>query len=311
MIAQQPILAVIGPTASGKSALAAELAARQRAEILCVDSMTVYRGMDIGTAKPSPAERARVPHHLLDVADPTEMFTVARFVQLADAVIADTRRRGVPLIAVGGTPLYFKALFEGLFEGPGADESVRDRLRDADPATLHDRLSRIDPAAAERIHPNDAKRLIRAIEVHELTGQPISSFQTHWSADAAPAWRHPVRWIGLQWEREALNRRINARVRQMIDAGWVDEVRRLLDEHGQLSKTATEAAGYAQLIEHVHGRISLDEAIERIKIVTRQLARRQIKWFRRFREVKWLRGSDLLDDLLAQAGDDPHRLTPT
>lgn len=296
-----PITAIIGPTASGKSSIAHALAARIGGEILSVDSMTVYRGMDVGTAKPSSHDRAALPHHLLDVADPTETFTVARFVELADRAIADARARGVPLVAVGGTPLYFKALFEGLFDGPGADEALRNRLRRESNQDLHQRLQRIDPAAAARIHVNDAKRLIRAIEVYELTGQPISSFQTHWSGDAPPtAWRHPVRWFGLHWERPELNRRINARVKQMLADGWVEEVRRLLTTYGQLSRTATEAAGYQQLIAHVQGRCSLDDAVEEIKVATRQLSRRQIKWFRRFRDVTWLDGASV----------DAHRLIP-
>lgn len=287
-----PILAVIGPTASGKSALALAAAERAGAEILCVDSMTVYRGMEVGTAKPSPAERARVRHHLLDVAEPTETFTVARFVELADAAIADARRRGRAVVAVGGTPMYFKALFEGLFEGPGADTGVRQRLGGWTSEALHARLSEIDPAAAARIHLNDRKRMIRAIEVFELTGQPISSLQIHWNAeDTPPAWRHPVRWVGLHWEREALNRRINGRVKEMLAAGWVEEVRSLLARHGQLSKTAAEAAGYAELIAHAEGRMSLEEAVEQTKISTRQLARRQVKWFRRFRDVTWFDGA--------------------
>lgn len=287
-----PILAIIGPTASGKSALALAVAERVGGELLCVDSMTVYRGMDVGTAKPTTDDRARVPHHLLDVADPTETFTVARFVELADAAIADAFRRGRAVVAVGGTPMYFKALFEGLFEGPGADTDVRQRLGGWTSDALHARLREIDPVAAERIHQNDRKRMIRAIEVFELTGQPISSLQTHWNAeDTSPAWRHPVRWVGLHWEREALNRRINARVKEMLAAGWLDEVRRLLARHGPLSKTAAEAAGYAELIAHAQGRLSLEEAVEQTKISTRQLARRQIKWFRRFRDVTWFDGA--------------------
>src|SRR5687768_10895670 len=173
MVQPAKMLVILGPTASGKSDLALEVARRTGAEILSVDSMQVYRGMDIGTAKPSAAERAEVRHHLIDVVEPTETFTVARFVELADAVIADARRRGVPLIATGGTPLYYKALFEGLFEGPPADEAVRERLRGQGGEDLHRRLREVDPEAARRIHANDTKRLIRALEVYELTGRPI------------------------------------------------------------------------------------------------------------------------------------------
>jgi epoxyqueuosine reductase/tRNA dimethylallyltransferase len=279
------IIAVIGPTASGKSALALQLAEQLNAEILAVDSMTVYRGMDIGTAKPSTGERARVRHHLIDVVDPDETFTVARFVEMADAVIADAKRRGARLIAAGGTPLYFKSLFEGIFEGPSADPDLRGRLNQTPSDELHARLKQIDLAAAARIHVNDRKRLVRAIEVFELTGRPISEHQSQWADDAA--YRHPVKWVGLRVERELLNRRINARVRAMMEAGWLEEVRGLLARETPLSRTAAEAAGYSELIRHLRGELSLDEAVEQIKISTRQLARRQIKWFRRFRDVEW------------------------
>jgi tRNA dimethylallyltransferase len=279
---------IIGATASGKSAVALRLAEEVGGEILSVDSMQVYRGMDIGTAKPTAEEQRRVRHHLIDVVEPNETFTVARFVEHADAVIAEARVRNVPLIATGGTPLYYKALFEGMFEGPGASAEIRERLRALPNDELFRRLSEVDPLAATRIHRNDTKRLIRALEVHELTGQPISSLQTEWT-DPTP--RHPAVWIGLEWDRELLNRRINARVRQMIEAGWVQETRSLLDRYGELSKTAAEATGYHEIIEHLRGRMSLDDTVEQIKIATRQLARRQMKWFRRFRHVHWLSGN--------------------
>ena len=287
MAVPRPILVILGPTASGKTAVSLAAAREASAEVLSVDSMQVYRGMDVGTAKPTALERGGIPHHLIDVVEPTEPFTVARFVESADAVIADAGRRGVPLVATGGTPLYYKALFEGLFEGPGADETVRARLRELPNEDLFRRLADVDPEAADRIHVNDHKRLVRALEVYELTGKPISSFQTHW---AAPAWRHRAAWVGLDWDKDALNRRINARVKAMIAAGWVDEVRRLLDGHAPLSHTAAEATGYRELIDYLAGKTTLDEAVEQIKIATRQLARRQMKWFRRFREVKWVPG---------------------
>ncbi|HRK32562.1 MAG TPA: tRNA (adenosine(37)-N6)-dimethylallyltransferase MiaA [Tepidisphaeraceae bacterium] len=290
------IIAVIGPTASGKSALAMALAEAIGAEILCVDSMTVYRAMDIGTAKPSAGDRSRVVHHLLDIAEPNEHFAVNTFVERADACIAEARRRGVPLIAVGGTPMYFKALFDGLFEGPSADESLRESLRSLTTPELHARLREVDPIAAARIHVNDQRRLIRALEVFQLTGQPISSLQIHWEADSPK--RHIATWIGLTWERDVLSRRINARVKEMVAAGWVQEVRGLLDRYGTLSKTAAEAAGYGELIAHVQGRCSLDDASEQAKIATRQLSRRQIKWFRRFQGVRWLAGSQPLESML-------------
>ncbi len=289
MAAAPSIIAIIGPTASGKSGLALEIARRIGAEILCVDSMTVYRGMDIGTAKPTAAERAEVPHHLIDIVEPTQSFTAAMFVEQADRVIADAAGRGVTLVAVGGTPMYFKTLFEGLFEGPSADVELRSRLMNQPMDALYERLRTVDPAAVTRIHANDQRRIVRALEVYELTGKAISDHQREWGAQV----RHPATWLGLRWETEAINRRINARVKQMIHAGWLEEVRNLLDRYGSLSKTASEATGYAELIDHLQGRATLDDACEQIKIHTRQLARRQNKWFRRFPVVRWLDGAAL------------------
>ncbi|HEX3359187.1 MAG TPA: tRNA (adenosine(37)-N6)-dimethylallyltransferase MiaA [Tepidisphaeraceae bacterium] len=273
------------------------LAERMGAEILSVDSMQVYRGMDIGTAKPTQEEQARVRHHLIDLAAPNETFAVAKFVELADRVIADAKGRGVTLVATGGTPLYYKALFEGLFEGPGADAKTREALAAQSSDDLHARLLQIDPAAATRIHLNDRRRLIRALEVFELTGKPISSMQNEWQGQMR---RHQAVWVGLDWDREQLNRRINARVKQMITDGWVEETRGLLDRFGELSKTAAGATGYHELIEHVGGRMPLDEAVEQIKIATRQLARKQMKWFRRFPEVKWMAGDRGVEENLVQ-----------
>jgi tRNA dimethylallyltransferase len=290
MTVQKPLLAIIGATASGKSSLAMMIARQCRAEILSIDSMQIYKGMDVGTAKPSLQEQQEIRHHLIDVATPDEVFSVARFVELSDTVIAE---RKSPLIATGGTPMYFKALFEGLFEGPGADESLRAKLRKMTGAQLHERLKQVDAAAAQRIHIGDDRRLVRALEVYELTGKPISEHQKQWESNQTA--RVPAVWVGLMWERDALNRQINARVKQMISAGWVEEVRSLLKNYPQLSKTAAEATGYAELIDYVQGRTDLDEAIEQIKIATRQLARRQMKWFRRFRNVHWLNGSEPIE----------------
>jgi len=252
--------------------------------------MQIYKDMDIGTAKPTELERRDIRHHLIDVAQPDELFSAARFVELADAVIAESKS---PLVATGGTPMYFKALFEGLFEGPGADESLRNRLRELSGAQLHERLRQVDAAAAERIHAGDSKRLVRALEVFELTGKPISVLQKQWESNQSA--RIPAVWVGLMWERDELNRRINARVKEMIAAGWVEEVRGLIAKYPKLSKTAAEATGYAELIEFAQGHIDLVEAVEQIKIATRQLARRQMKWFRRFRDVHWLDGREAVE----------------
>ncbi len=294
------LLVVIGPTASGKSALAMEVARQAGGEILSVDSMQVYRGMDIGTAKPRTAEQAQVRHHLIDLVEPTDSFTVARFVELADAAIAEAKSRGANMIATGGTPLYYKALFEGLFEGPSADPAVRERLSANSNEELHRRLTEVDPEAASRIHSNDTRRMVRALEVFEITGRPISSFQTDWAQTER---RHRAVWIGISWEKDAINRRINARVREMIAVGWVEEVRALIEKNDALSPTASEATGYFELIEHVSGRMSLADAVEQIKIATRQLARRQMKWLRRFPNVTWLGGDRPLDENVTRAID--------
>jgi len=287
MAAFTPIFAVIGPTASGKSALALDVAIRANAEILSVDSMQVYRQMNVGTAKPTPAEQARTKHHLIDIVDPNERFAVSRFVDLATEVIRDAQRRGVPLVAAGGTPMYFKSLFEGIFEGPGADADLRARLATETNELLHERLTRVDPVSASRIHTNDTRRIIRALEVFELTGKAISSLQTDWSTGRT---RFDVLWVGLNWDRDALNVRINARAKRMLAEGWLEEARGLRERFGALSPTAQEAAGYRFLFDHLDGRISLDDAVEQIKISTRQLARAQMKWFRRFQNVSWLAG---------------------
>jgi tRNA dimethylallyltransferase len=322
MAGNSGLLAVIGPTGSGKSALALAVARRRGAEILSADSMQVYRQMNAGTAKPLAEQRRAVPHHLLDLAEPDEVFTVARFVERADAVIEDARRRGVGLIVAGGTPLYYKALFQGLFAGPPADEPLRRRLREWSNQALHERLMAVDAAAAGRIHPNDTRRMIRALEVYEQTGRPISALQREWGGGSMTGGsmtggsmtgtsmtgasmtgagrRHAAVWVGLAWDRQALNRRINARTRAMLEAGWLEETRRLMERYGQLSKSASGATGYRELMDHLEGRISLDEAVERIKIATRQLARRQMKWFRRFEGVTWIAGDQPLERQVEQ-----------
>ena len=294
MTVTNPLLVILGPTASGKSTLATAVARKCRGEILSVDSMQVYQGMDIGTAKPSLAERHEIPHHLIDWVRADESFSVAQFVELADRVIADCQSRYRPLIACGGTPLYFQALFRGLFDGPAADETIRKRLRAMTDEQLHEQLRRADPAAAERINSADRKRLVRALEVFELTGKPISELQQQWESGAPP--RHEAVFVGLKWDREPLNRRINARVKDMLDAGWVDEVRDLLMQYPALSDTARVAAGYQELADYWHGKLDLHEAAEQIKIATRQLARRQMKWFKRFPGVHWLDGNAPLED---------------
>jgi tRNA dimethylallyltransferase len=277
---EHPIVLILGPTAGGKTDLAVALAARLPGECICADSMQVYRGMDVGTAKPTAEQRGAVRHHLLDLLDPSEDgFSVDTWLGLAHAAIADVRARRRYPIVVGGTNLYVQALLEGMAEVPAPDPALRRELEALDPSVLRRRLEAVDPAAAERIHPNDAKRTVRAIEVHELTGRRLSDLQQQWHRGAP---RRDVRIIGLDYPVEAINRRINARVRRMIDDGLVGEVRRLA-AGGGLGLQAAEALGYRQILDHLAGRMSLDDAIEQIKIRTRRYGRQQRTWLRRFR----------------------------
>ena len=269
---------LVGPTASGKSALALALAQRCSVEIVSADSMQVYRRMDVGTAKPRPEERAAVPHHLIDIVEPTDAFSVRDWLGRADAVIGDIASRQRTPVVVGGTHLYAKAFLEGLFEAP-ADPDVRAELAAREPASNRADLERVDPAAAQRIHPNDRRRTVRALEVHRITGMPISDLQSQWDAG-----RHRVgtTLVALEWRNEPLARRINARVKRMVERGLVEEVRGLWHAD-QLGRTAREAVGYKQLIDHFEGRASLAGAIEQIKVDTRRLAKNQRTWLRRLR----------------------------
>ncbi len=282
------VLAILGPTASGKSALAHELARRLDGVVLAVDSMTVYRGMDIGTAKASHAERTEVTYEGLDLVEPTESFTVAQWLSEAKNVIAGER----PVIACGGTPLYYQSLFRGLFDGPPADEMFRVEHREVPEDELRRRVAEIDPESAQRIARNDTRRLIRALEVHHLTGVPLTQHQQQW--EQGPDVVDSVRF-GLAWDRPTLNRRINARTKLMMEAGWLDEVQALLERHGELSPTARDAAGYRFLTQVVRGRMKITDATEQIKIKTRQLAKRQMSWFRRFERTTWLPGEAELE----------------
>jgi tRNA dimethylallyltransferase len=299
---ERRVITILGCTASGKGTLARALARQIGGEILSIDSMKVYRGMDIGTAKPGPAERAAVLHHLIDVADPWESFSAARFVELADRAVAEIHGRQRPVVAVGGTVLYFKCFFEGLFAGPSADPRLRDEIRRRAQteglAALHAGLAQVDPQAAARIHRNDLRRIERALEVYQLTGTPISRLQQQWSGGALrrPDWDWKL--IGLRYPREVANHRINQRVRRMLDAGLVDEAQRLRSDPHGLSAQAAQAVGYAELLAHLAGQLTLDEAIEQIKIHSRQLAKHQRTWLRRLAAVCWI-GAGEEDDLPA------------
>jgi tRNA dimethylallyltransferase len=272
---------IAGPTACGKSTLAVELAMALRAagtltEIVSADAYQIYRGMDIGTGKMTAREQRGVAHHLIDIVEPTERFTVADWLARARAVIADIRMRGGVAVVVGGTHLYVKALIDGLFEGPPGNEALRERLRARGLVELRRELERVDPRAAARIHPNDLRRTVRALEVYELTGKPLGEQQRQWDRGVA----NEFRLVILKRPVDELNRRINARVREMFERGLVEEARTLW-EGGRLGAQAREALGYKQLIEHFEARTTLEEAMERTKIETRRFAKNQRTWLRR------------------------------
>ena len=283
------MILILGVTASGKSRLAFDLAEHFDAEIISIDSMKVYRRMDIGTAKPPKQARELIKYHLIDVVEPSDSFSVGAFLDAASDAMDQIKKNNKKIIAVGGTALYIKSLLYGLFEGAGTNEQIRTELRARAEAEglgeLHRDLMKIDPIAAERINPNDAKRIIRALEVYQITGKPISSFQKQWEQRQI---KHGWTIIGLRREKIHASSLINRRVKMMIDAGLVDEVKSLLDEDKPLGKQARCAIGYAEIIEHLNGRIGLEEAIESIKVNTRRLAKGQRTWFKTFQNVHWL-----------------------
>ena len=290
----EKLLVIVGCTAAGKSELAEALATRwthtdgQPATIMAVDSMQVYRGMDIGTAKPAASAQKRIPHTMIDVADPWQSFSAARFAAMAEPIMQRHRAENRPLILVAGTVLYLRAILEGLFEGPPANPEIRQALaaqaEKNGSAELHRQLAQVDPVAAQRIHPNDLRRIIRALEVFQLTGYGISTLQTQWQAGRP---RLDYRIIGVARDKTDLNRRINQRVGLMMDCGLLNEVRALIDNPQGLSMQAGEAVGYKQIIEYLAGSLPLDDAMEQIKIQTRHLAKLQRTWLKRFDGVTW------------------------
>ena len=280
---------ILGVTGTGKGRLAFELAESIGAEIISIDSMKVYRRMDIGTAKPPKEARERINYHLIDVVEPSDSFSVGLFLDAALPAIEQIKRRKRKIIGVGGTALYIKALLYGLFDGPGTQKEIRNNLHTRAKAEgleqLYRELAQIDPVAAERIGSNDAKRIIRALEVYKITGKPISSLQTQFTAEKTI---HNWTVIGLRREKNEANRRINKRVKKMIADGLVDEVKSLLAEEEPLSRQARCAIGYAEIIDYLNGEMSLEDATELIKKNTRRLAKNQRTWFKTFRDVNWL-----------------------
>lgn len=302
-----PVLALVGPTASGKTALGLRLAEALGAEIVSIDSMLVYRGMDVGTSKPSTAERARVPHHLIDVVEPSEPFSVARFQEAAREAIERIEQARHPALLVGGSGLYFRAVVDDL-DLPGTDPQTRDELeRQASvlgPARLYERLAALDPAAADRIEPGNVRRTVRALEVAAVTGRPFSAFARGWASYAADA----VRAAGVRVPREMLMRRIEERVWAMLEAGWLDEVRGLADRGFGGWLTSTQAIGYAELARHLQGEMTLGAAVEVTVRRTGNLARRQMAWFRRDPRIRWFDvgergGIEAFEPILTYLGD--------
>ncbi len=276
-----------GPTAAGKTTVSLELARRLDAEIVSLDSMAVYRGMDIGTAKPSPDQLQAVRHHLISMLDPTDEFSVSNYVEAAHAKISELRQAGKEVLFVGGTPMYLKAMLRGLYSGPPADwafrREVEEEARQVGIAALHARLAQVDPLAAAKLHQNDVRRIIRALEVYKITGEPLSHHQMQFD-EGVSADRCKVFVLG--WSRGALHARIDARVDWMFTTGLVGEVRQLLVRFGKLGRTAAQAVGYREVLAHLRGEISLPETQRRVKVRTHQFARRQETWFRSLSECR-------------------------
>lgn len=288
------IVVIVGPTASGKTRVSLELATRVGGEVVSCDSQQVYIGMDIGTGKVSREDRARIPHHLIDVVQPDQEMTMARFIELADQAIVDVQARGKVAIVCGGTGLYVRGLLFGLFEGPRADPEVRAELAGMGSAAIRAELERVDPRAADKIDKHDQKRMIRALEVFRLTGEPMSTHQARHDHKTMPA-RYEARLVGLAPEREDLYRNIDARVDEMIGAGLEAEVAALRDRGYLPPLRSQQAIGYAELHAVAAGELERDRAIELIKRNSRHYARRQLSWYRPDQTITWYPAAAAVD----------------
>ncbi|HEY6464670.1 MAG TPA: tRNA (adenosine(37)-N6)-dimethylallyltransferase MiaA [Candidatus Acidoferrales bacterium] len=291
-----PLVVVVGPTASGKSALGIELARRFNGEVVVCDSTQVYRHFDIGTAKVPLAEQHGIPHHLTDLVEPNEIFTAGEYRRRAISVLNDLKRRAKLPVVTAGTGLYLRALLEGLAEAPERSEELRSRLREmaqrSGPEYLHRLLAKIDREAAQRIAVRDTQKVIRAIEIRMLARQTVGDVHR---SGREPLQGFRVVKLGLSPDRESLYARIEARTDHMIAAGWLDEVRKLVANNIFIDAKPFQFIGYAELNDHLEGKIGMEEAVRRIQRATRQFAKRQITWFRREPDVHWLAGF----------GDDP------
>jgi tRNA dimethylallyltransferase len=296
-----PVLALVGPTGVGKTAASLALAERLGAEIVNADSRQVYRHLDIGTAKPTAAERARIAHHVFDAVDPDQRFDCARYRQLALAAIADIRGRGQSVLLVGGTGLYVKTLRYGLFPGPSRDAELRAELEaeeDAEPGSLHRKLSQLDPASATRVHPRDRVRLVRALEVQRLTGRPISAWQARHGFRAEEV---AMTVLGLSLSRERLRQRIADRCRAMVEAGLIQEIRGLWARGYARDLPVLQTIGYREMGAVAAGEATLEHALEAMVRATCQLAKRQLTWFRSDTTVRWFDAEKDASELLRYA----------
>ncbi len=301
--AEPPLLALVGPSAVGKTESGVAVAERLGAEIVSVDSMLVYRGMDIGTAKPTAEQRARVAHHLVDVAEPSEPFSVARYQELAREAIAGIRGRGRRVLLVGGSALYERAVVDDLgfpSTDPGTRRGLEAEAAVVGAAGLHERLAASDPSAAAKIEPGNVRRTVRALEVAELTGQPFSRFTGGWETYSPDR----VRAAGISMQAPVLRGRIETRVAGMLERGWLDEVRGLVQRGFGAWLTSAQAIGYAELARHLAGELTLDAAVAGTVKRTRALARRQLAFFRRDPRIRWFEAGEagaeaLVEDVVA------------
>ena len=288
------VLVILGPTASGKTKVSLEIADILKEEIISADSRQVYRFMDIGTAKPTLEQRKKVPHHLIDIVDPDQYFTVADYSRRAREALKEVVSKGKEPVIVGGSGLYLRALFKGIFKGPGRDEKIRQKLKDraekCGSESLYLELKKKDPEAAQKIGPHNLVRIIRALEVYELTGKRISDLQKE---GEYPPEEYDFIKIGLNLNRKTLYQRIEQRVEEMIKAGLIDEVESLKRKGYDLSLAPLRTFGYKEIFQYLEGEISLDEAIDKIKLNTRHYAKRQLTWFKKEEEVIWMDGGKL------------------
>lgn len=288
------VVAVVGPTASGKTSFGIALAEALETEILSADSMQFYRGLEIGTGQPTGEELARVKHHFVGSLDLSEETSAGRYREQALPIVERLNAEGKPAVVVGGSGLYIRALLDGLFSSPPKDEAVRAELeaaaRDAGPEAMHARLREVDPVSAERIAANDVKKVLRALEVFEVTGEPISALHETEALQQRPL---KAVQIGIEWARETLYERINRRVDTMLEAGWLDEVKQLVDAGRLPELEQLRPIGYLEIAQYLRGQLEYGETVETIKMMTRRYAKRQLTWFRKDQRIRWVAGTAL------------------